>query len=170
LPTNETLNPNRRDQLSLREQNNTVLLREINQSSNTQSIPSPVGAEEMQDQFLPRRNVVVLLILSVPLINNNPHNSQLGKQKPRNRGNGAYINPFVPPECARLSTTSGKPRIPHKTSSSSSFSRSSVLQLHALKRAPLASKPNHFSLNFRLARVRLEGRTSLCSCKSKRES
>jgi hypothetical protein len=49
--------------------------REINQSSNTQSIPSPVGAEQLQDQFLPRRNVVVLLILSVPLINNN-HTTQ----------------------------------------------------------------------------------------------
>jgi hypothetical protein len=42
------------------EQNNTVLLHEINQSSNTQSIPSPVGAEEVQDQFLSRRNVVLL--------------------------------------------------------------------------------------------------------------
>jgi hypothetical protein len=69
--------------------------------------------------------------------------------------------PSFPPDRARLSTTSGKPRIPHKTSSSSSFSRSSVLQLHALKRAPLASKPNHFSLNFRRARIRLEGWTSI---------
>ena len=102
----------------------------------------------MQDLFLSRRNVVVLLILSVPLINNNPHNSSARKTENQEIGGMEHISiPSFPPDRARLSTRSGKPRIPHQTSSSSSFSRSSVLQLHALKRAPLASKPNHFALN-----------------------